>query len=221
VILWDAATGKIRLLFTGPSDSSNAAAFSPDGSLIAAGFGTFRFVSVGEYLDNSVRIWRAGTGEELFRLEGHTDAVVSLAFSPDGRYLLSGSIDTSVRLWDLSTGELVRRLDGHASGVMSVAFSPDGRHAVSGSQDGAVIVWDLETGEPIRRIRGHAGVVHFVGFTEDGGSIWSAAEDGRIRMWKPFLSLPDLVGWIALNRFVAEPGCDQLLLYGLESSCDE
>jgi WD40 repeat protein len=219
VILWDAADGTVRFRFTGPTDSANTAVFSLDGSLMAVGFGTFRFDTPGEYLDNSVRVWDVGTGAEIARLEGHTDAVVSLAISPDGRRLLSGSMDTGLRLWDLETGAQLLRLDGHTSGVMSAAFSPDGRFAVSGSADGAVIVWDLETGAMLRQIRGHHGVVHFVAFSEDGQRIISAAEDGQVRFWNPILALGDLLGWIAGNRYVAELGCDQLLLYGLETDC--
>lgn len=221
VMLWDAATGDILFRTINPDDTGNAVVFSPDGAQFAAGFGTFRFVAQGNYLDNSIRLWDTTTGEEVARLEGHTDAVVSLAYDPTGRYLLSGSIDTSLRLWELSSGKMIRRFVGHSSGVMSMAFSPDGRFAVSGSQDGTLIVWEVETGELIRQIRGHEGVVHFVGFTPDGEHIWSAAEDGGVNLWRPFLSPGTLDTWIVNNRYIPTLPCDQRLLYGLVTSCEQ
>src|SRR5205085_1215456 len=73
--------------------------------------------------------------------------VHSVAWSPDGRRLASGSNDNTVRVWDGETGSLLRTLEGHQGGVLSVAWSPDGRRLASGSSDRTVRVWDEETGE--------------------------------------------------------------------------
>src|SRR5262245_33016273 len=78
------------------------------------------------------------------------DAFNSVAFSPDGRWLASGSADNAVKLWDASSGKLVRSLEGHRDSVRSVAFSPDGRWLASGSNDDAVRLWDASSGELVR-----------------------------------------------------------------------
>jgi WD40 repeat protein/serine/threonine protein kinase/DNA-binding SARP family transcriptional activator len=221
VISWDVNSGEIRFSFSSPDDTSNSAVFSPDGAQFAAGFGTFRYVAHGTFLDNSIRLWNTNTGEQLAELIGHEDAVVSLAYSSDGRSLLSGSIDTSVRLWDITSGRMVRRFDGHKSGVMSVAFSANDRYAVSGSQDGTLIVWDVETGDLLRQISGHEGVVNFVNFSQDSELIRSASEEGKIKLWRPIPSLDHLIAWIKENRFVPPLACDLQLKYGLTKSCEE
>jgi GTPase SAR1 family protein len=81
------------------------------------------------------------------------DAFNSVAFSPDGLWLASGSSDSAVKLWEASSGKLVRSLEGHQSLVLSVAFSPDGRWLASGSFDNTVKLWEAETGAVVETYR--------------------------------------------------------------------
>ena len=80
-------------------------------------------------------------------LNGHTHDVRSVTFSPDGKYICSGSYDETVRLWNVDTGENIRTLNGHTHWVRSVSFSPDGKYICSGSDDNTVRLWNVDTGE--------------------------------------------------------------------------
>jgi WD40 repeat protein len=94
-------------------------------------------------------------GAELQTLEGHSDLVLSVAISPDGRLLVSGSYDKTVRLWETATGRLQQTLEGHTDGVMSLA---------SGSYDKIVRLWDTATGRLQQTLEGHTDVVVSVAF---------------------------------------------------------
>ena len=94
---------------------------------------------------------------ELLRtLRGHSDAVNSVSFSPDGRILASGSSDRSVKLWDVESGEVIHLLRGHYNWVNSVSFSPDGTKVASGSWDKTVKLWDVTSGECLQTLEGHS-----------------------------------------------------------------
>ena len=120
--------------------------------------------------------------EETF--EGHTDAVRSVAFSPDGGMLASGSFDGTIKLWDVAAGQLVNTLEGHEEAVRGVAFSPDGTRLASASFDQIVKVWTLPGGELLHSFHAHAASINKILFTPGrDNTIATASLDNSIRIW--------------------------------------
>jgi hypothetical protein len=119
----------------------------------------------------------------LLTLTGHADTVVSVAISPEGQTLVSGSGDMTIKVWELSTGKLMRTLTGHAAEVWSVAISPEGQTLVSGSQDMTIKVWELFTGKLVRTLTGHADPVRSVAISPDGQTLVSGSQDMTIKVW--------------------------------------
>ena len=84
--------------------------------------------------------------------KGHTSSIYAIAISPDGKYIVSGSIDTTIKIWDFKTGECLNTLEGHIDSVNSISISPDGKYIVSGSDDDTIKIWDFKTFEYIYTI---------------------------------------------------------------------
>jgi WD40 repeat protein len=140
--------------------------------------------------DGRIKLWDLKTATELPTFRGHTGSFVSVAYSRDGRRILSGGMDNdkTMRLWDAKTGEELRRFKGHDAIVWSVAFSKDGRRALSGSRDKVVRLWDVETGDLLARLEGHTHWVRSVTFSPDGnlaltGGGESGNDDCAVRVW--------------------------------------
>jgi WD40 repeat protein len=119
--------------------------------------------------------------QKTFR--GHTNWVTSVAFSPDGKRIASGSGDDSVKVWNATSGEVSLTLKGHTNHVTSVAFSPDGKRIASGSWDDTVKVWNATSGEASLTLKGHTGIVTSVAFSPDSKRIASGSEDKTVKVW--------------------------------------
>ena len=112
---------------------------------------------------------------------GHNSRVELAIFSPDGRYILTGSNDSTARLWD-RTGTLITILGGHRDGVKSADFSPDSHRIVTGSEDGTARLWDSD-GNFLTALDGHENTLNSVSFSPDGRRIVTASDDGTARLW--------------------------------------
>ncbi|KAF7973362.1 hypothetical protein HWV62_15539 [Athelia sp. TMB] len=125
-------------------------------------------------------------------IEEHTEVVQSVAFSPNGERIASGSNDNAVRIWDSHTGKLIAGpFEGHHNWVMSIAFSPDGERVASGAEDMTIRIWDAWTGELLAGpFEGHTGGVNSVAYSPDGQRIVSGSADRTVCIWDPHTGKP-------------------------------
>ncbi|NER80264.1 MAG: TIR domain-containing protein [Leptolyngbya sp. SIO1D8] len=123
-----------------------------------------------------------GITTERTRWPGHTDAVWSAVYSPDGQIIASGGFDEVVRLWD-AKGNPIGQLEGHTDAIWSVAFSPSGEAIASASSDGTVRLWDYQGNSLGQPLQGHEGHVKTVAFSPDGTQIVTGDESGAVRLW--------------------------------------
>ncbi|MFC8527041.1 WD40 repeat domain-containing serine/threonine protein kinase [Nocardia sp. NPDC057227] len=158
-----------------------ALAFSPGGALLLATAGFAQEESVPR-----VRLWDVRTRRAVGGpLIGHTDAVSTVAFSPDGAVLATAGADATARLWDVGTRRAVGGpLLGHTGAVSAVAFSPDGELLATAGEDGTARLWDVRTRAAVGRpLTGHTDAVSAVAFSPDGELLATAARDATARLW--------------------------------------
>jgi WD40 repeat protein len=148
-------------------------AVSPDNKLLATE-ATAAGDDEGPGAGATPRIWEVSTGKMLVELKGHTAAVSSIAFSPQGDLIATGSWDTTARVWDVKTGREISALGGHTDPLTSVAFDGTGKYLVTASFDGTARVWDLTLKKVKCELRGHTGVVQSAIFSPDNRLILTA-----------------------------------------------
>ena len=130
-----------------------------------------------------MRIWDINSGTCIHVLEGHSDGVLSVAWSAKGKFALSGSSDSTARIWDVNSGNCIGVLEGHSDWVRSVAPSADGKLALSGSSDNTVRIWVVNSGKCIRVLEGHSGYVSSVVWSADTRLALSGSQDNTGRIW--------------------------------------
>lgn len=164
---------------------------NPHGTYIASGS-----------LDKTIKIWHASTGALERTLTGHTNNVISVAWSPDSVYIASGGYDHTIKIWNASTGagSVGHTLDGHSDSVFSVAYSPDSTYIASGSADNTIKIWNASTGAVVRTLerqwnkitsegmprplRGRTNSVYSISWNPDGTHIAIGGTVATIQVWK-------------------------------------
>lgn len=142
-------------------------------------------------LDGSIRLWDITSGYCTRILQGHTDWVWSISFSPNADILASGSCDRNIKLWDINTGQSIATLSGHLSKVKSVTFSPDGKILASVGDDKYVKLWSIDGHKCIKTLIGHTNLIESVSFSPVsavssngiGYTLATGSWDCSIKLW--------------------------------------
>jgi WD40 repeat protein len=162
VVIRDGKTGKAMREMS-PVESIHGVAIDPTGKVVVST----------SWSESTIRVWNVETGEQVGTLKGHSGAVGTVLYSPDGKTLASGG-DNTIRLWDVDTGQVRKILRGHQDSVQSVAYSLDGKTIASGGADDDARVWDIETGKCLTTLQTENPVLA-VALTADGKTVATAS----------------------------------------------
>jgi len=168
----------------GHGDWVNSVAISPDGKWVASGYGIGHVTALGD--DFTIAVWDLESGECRARLAGHTDRVIAVSITPDGKRILSGSSDGTLRVWDPGSAREMATLKGHTSEVWTVVALRDNAHALSGGFDNTLRLWDLASGKCLKKIEcgtDEADDVFSSAVNPAGTQALSGHRDGQVRLW--------------------------------------
>lgn len=196
--LYDTPTGNLLQTFYGHMDTVKSAAFSPDGTFIATGS-----------LDETIRIWDAGTGELVYLINA-AQPVHAVAFSPDGSTIAAGLRSNIARTWNIATGAVSNTFSGHTDRVNAVAYSYDGAFLATGSHDFTAKLWNTASGVCINTFAGFGNYITSVALSADATRLLAGSFGGAIRV---FDTVTGLVVW-------GLPPTPFLAVYGVAFSPD-
>jgi WD40 repeat protein len=178
VILWDAATGELRVRFTGYADRVVTLAFSNDSKMLATGGGA-------PTEDGEVKVYEVPSGKQIVDIKNsHSDVVYGVCFSPDDKMLATCGADKFVKTWELPAGKLLKTFEGHTAHVLDVGWAPDGKLLASAGADNVVKVWDFEKGEQARTINAHTKQVTRLVFVGKKNEFLTCSGDQAVRKFR-------------------------------------
>ena len=210
VRLWDVASGQQRQKLEGHTGLVTAVAFAPDRRAVTGGLdgfiilwdldsgreirrwrGPMKYVTAVDVRENHaiiaadriLRLWELETGKEVRAFEGHTAPVSAVAFSADGKRIISGGDDRTIRVWDAESGTSIQLLTGHTAAVRSVKFSTNAKWALSGGADATARLWKVADGKEVAVFRKHGSAVVRAAFADNGRQTVSGERDGSILIW--------------------------------------
>jgi len=177
-IVWDAHTGKLLAQLEGHADSVTFANFSPTDPGLIVTISKDRVGKVWKSLSSSHWDWHP-----VNELRGHTDILTTATFSPDGRFIVTGSRDRSIRVWKTLTEHGRLALYGHTGALRDAKFSPDGRWVVSVSSDNTARLWKVADPRDALILAGHKDSLSSVAFSNDGRLILTGSDDHTAKIW--------------------------------------
>ncbi len=170
VVVWGADDGKPKGIIKGNTSPVTSVAVNPVNEFVASAAG------------NEIKIF-----DEKFRLvislQGHTKQVNSVAFSSDGKFLVSGSSDQTVRVWDPSSGQLLNTIEAGEKDILSVCYSPDGKYIASGGADNLVKVWSAQSGNKVWEFPEYKAQINAVTFSPDARYVAAGGGADNIVIW--------------------------------------
>lgn len=209
LILYETQTCKLIRMFDTTEEVSSVR-ISADGTRVLTG---------SSLLGRAI-LWDMTSGKEIRRFSfPHCNTIMTAVFGPDETTVLGSGIG-DLYLWDAETGVLLRRFISSQSVPWSIAISPDGKYVLSGDMNGNVVLWDFASGKKLNQ-KSMNITVFSVAFSSDGQTAYAVTKDGRLLVWhiaeKP---LPELLSWIAANRYIRAFNCAEREQYHVNPVCN-
>ncbi|KAG2047259.1 WD40 repeat-like protein [Suillus hirtellus] len=207
---WDVESGETILK---PIETGHtyvwAAVYSPDMSMIATGGRDEPWTRTEEPIECSIKIWDTKRGELVATLKGHTSIVTCLAWTNDGKTLISGSWDNSIRTWNTKKWKQTALLEAHTFRVYAIAISPNERILASASWDRTVLLWNLDNGQLIGSPLRHAHWIDSVSFSQEGKLLATGCFDKNAYTW----DVAAIVKEVGLDDLLSEPKANKLAVH--------
>jgi WD40 repeat protein len=184
VRIWDVSNGNCLSVLQGHTSGVRCVRYSPDGQLLASGCRDGSIQLWSNYLSHDRHPKSHFINSSVKLLHGHADFVWDIAFSPDGRLLVSGGRDGTLRLWNVQDGQPIHVLEGHTHDVYGLAISADNQLLISTGEDQTVRLWHLQSGRNLKTLRGYTGGVHSLSLSADGQLLASSGQNETIQVWR-------------------------------------